>query len=152
MVREAHASPTMGFFIDMITRDIGLEDCILDLLDNCVDGAGKTLAREGRSSRTETAYEAFHVHIDISKDQFRIRDNCGGISISEAIDYAFHFGRREDAPEIEDFAIGLYGIGMKRAIFKIGKQIQIHSSTSQEAFIVDIDVPAWRNRPNHLGI
>ena len=30
----AKADPTKDFFIDMITRDIGLDECIFDLLDN----------------------------------------------------------------------------------------------------------------------
>jgi len=32
------ASPTKDFFVSMLTRDISLDDAILDLLDNCVDG------------------------------------------------------------------------------------------------------------------
>lgn len=37
--RVAHANPTKSFFVRMITRDISLEDCILDLIDNSIDGA-----------------------------------------------------------------------------------------------------------------
>ncbi len=33
-----NAEPTKGFFIDMLTKDIGLVDCILDLVDNSIDG------------------------------------------------------------------------------------------------------------------
>jgi hypothetical protein len=36
---KAGANPTKAFFVTMITRDITLEDCILDLIDNSVDGA-----------------------------------------------------------------------------------------------------------------
>ncbi|MBF0956152.1 MAG: hypothetical protein HXK15_07140, partial [Actinomyces sp.] len=36
---QAQASPTKQFFVSMLTRDIGLADAILDLLDNCLDGA-----------------------------------------------------------------------------------------------------------------
>jgi hypothetical protein len=32
------ASPVKSFFVSWLTRDISLEDAILDLLDNCVDG------------------------------------------------------------------------------------------------------------------
>ena len=32
------ASPVKSFFVSMLTRDIQLEEAILDLLDNCVDG------------------------------------------------------------------------------------------------------------------
>lgn len=35
----AQASPTKQFFVSMLTRDISLADAILDLLDNCLDGA-----------------------------------------------------------------------------------------------------------------
>ena len=36
---KAQASPAKRFFVEMLTRDIELADAILDLLDNCVDGA-----------------------------------------------------------------------------------------------------------------
>lgn len=32
------AAPVKSFFVEMLTRDIALDDAILDLLDNCVDG------------------------------------------------------------------------------------------------------------------
>jgi hypothetical protein len=34
---SARAYPTKEFFIEMFTRDISLEDCILDLIDNSID-------------------------------------------------------------------------------------------------------------------
>ena len=34
-------NPTKTFFIQMITRDITINDAIIDLLDNSVDGASK---------------------------------------------------------------------------------------------------------------
>jgi len=36
---RAEVSPTKQFFVSMLTRDINLADAILDLLDNCLDGA-----------------------------------------------------------------------------------------------------------------
>ena len=89
------------------------------------------------------SYEQFYTKLHINSEEFRIEDNCGGISIDDAIDYAFHFGRRPDAPAEGGFSIGLYGIGMKRAILKIGENIEIHSSTDQEAFRCMIDVNDW---------
>ena len=35
----AAAIPTKQFFVSMLTRDISLADAILDLIDNCLDGA-----------------------------------------------------------------------------------------------------------------
>lgn len=34
-----NAEPTKAFFVDMLTRDIPLEQAVLDLVDNSVDGA-----------------------------------------------------------------------------------------------------------------
>ncbi|WP_202949120.1 hypothetical protein [Halomonas sp. KM-1] len=42
MNSRALANPTKSFFVKMLTRDITLEDCILDLIDNSVDGAWKS--------------------------------------------------------------------------------------------------------------
>lgn len=135
---KAHAAPSKEFFVRMITKDIHLEDCILDLIDNCLDGA----RRNSANAPDATRYQGFAARIEISPDFFKIEDNCGGIGVDQAIDYAFHFGRRKDAPP-GDHSIGLYGIGMKRAIFKMGNAIAIRSSTNLDSFAATIDVDAW---------
>lgn len=147
MSKKIDASPTKDFFVRMITRDITLEDCILNLLDNCIDGAGKDLERKGISHSEDSLYEGYQAKIVVKENSFFIDDNCGGISLDEAIDYAFHFGRRPDAPKDTEFAIGLYGIGMKRAIFKLGNLINISSCTDNECFQVNIDVNHWLEHP-----
>ena len=142
-MKNADATPTKDFFVRMITKDISLEDCLLDLVDNCLDGARRKIVAKDGDGKMIESYEQFHTKLFIASEEFRIEDNCGGISIDDAIDYAFHFGRRPDTPTDEDFSIGLYGIGMKRAILKIGNNIEIHSSTDQEAFRCVIDVNDW---------
>lgn len=137
--------PTKDFFVKMITKDISLEDCILDLIDNCLDGARKVKLAETPGAIIND-YSDFYAKIIFNSDGFEVSDNCGGISISEAIDYAFHFGRRSDAPTEGEYSIGLYGIGMKRAIFKMGASIDILSSNTKEAFHTTIDVNEWLNR------
>ena len=134
----------------MITKDISLEDCILDLIDNCLDGARKS-GYVANAGAVVDDYSGFHARIDFDDQQFAIVDNCGGIKIAEAIDYAFHFGRRANAPTEGDYSIGLYGIGMKRAIFKMGNLIDIHSSTASEAFRTVIDVNKWLTRTSADG-
>lgn len=141
MTEKANAQPTKEFFVNMITKDIQLDACILDLLDNCLDGANAQLANNG--TQTDQRYQSYWAKITLSEDEFKIEDNCGGISVDEAINYAFRFGRRPDAPSEADYSIGLYGIGMKRAMFKIGKDIYIESSTTEQAFYVSIDVDDW---------
>lgn len=141
MTWTAHANPTKEFFIDMITRDIGLDECIFDLLDNCIDGA-----KRSADPQAVRRYDGFSAHLTLSKDKFVLKDNCGGIPLADAVDYAFHFGRRPDAPTGEGQSIGLYGIGMKRAIFKMGRDITIRSAVEQqshEAFQTRILVDEW---------
>ena len=126
----------------MVTRDISLADCIFDLLDNSIDGAHRTLKREGEASAT-SRLDRFHVSVTYTGQAFRVQDDCGGMSLNDAIEYAFHFGRRKDAPKDVDQSIGLYGIGMKRAIFKIGRHAEVVSSIGEDSFLVMVDVEKW---------
>lgn len=145
MTEIAQALPAKEFFIRMITKDISLDDSILDLLDNSVDAARKTHAAAGGNG----LLSQFTVDLAFDEDNFKISDNCGGMSIADAKDKAFHFGRRKD-PDPEDTAtIGVYGIGMKRAVFKLGKRISLVSSTATESFHTTIDVDAWEAEPTN---
>ena len=138
MSEKADAYPAKEFFISMLTRDISLTDCILDLLDNSVDGARRSSA-ESRPKDLSKSY----VHLELTSDHFEIRDNCGGIPLSDAKEYAFNFGRRKDAPRLSGESIGIYGIGMKRALFKLGKKLHLESSSQSDSFQTTIDVESW---------
>ncbi len=142
-----HAEPTKDFFIRMITRDITLQDCIFDLLDNCLDGAGREIKLKQPNPHEEQRYQGFWAKVVLEHDRFEIADNCGGITLTDAVEYAFHFGRRTDAPSDVNHSIGLYGIGMKRAVFKIGKKINVESHADQ-SFLVHIDVDEWAKDPD----
>jgi len=133
---KADAFPTKEFFIDMLTTDVNLDDAIVDLVDNCVDGANRTA--EGPSD-----YSDFWVKIKLSENEFNISDNCGGIDIKLAKNYAFRFGRPSKADLLE-WSIGNYGIGMKRALFKIGNRFEVDSTTEKSHFNIDIDVNKWK--------
>ncbi len=138
-VDRAIAIPTKSFFVSMLTRDISLEDAILDLLDNCLDGALRS------SNGTEVEYEKFFVSISMSKDGFSIEDNCGGIPRDIARKYAFKMGReKNDSRDSNSETIGMYGVGMKRAIFKMGKNAVVATSHDDDQFKVEI-TPEWLN-------
>src|SRR6266849_9758002 len=141
----ADASPTKQFFIRMITRDIRLEDCILDLIDNSLDGATRLIHKKLPSRDEDNKFAGFEISLSLD-GEFSISDNCGGIGLKLAKEVAFHFGRPKDAPPDKDYMIGLYGIGMKRAMFKLGKLIKIESSTKDDAFKMMIDVDAWEKK------
>ncbi|MCJ2143688.1 ATP-binding protein [Methylobacterium sp. E-066] len=145
-IAKAKANPTKAFFVHMITRDINLSDCILDLIDNSIDAARTKSAFTAPSLDATPDYKPYSIEISISKDEFQIKDNCGGLSLSDATDYAFTFGRRDD-DEADPFTIGVYGIGMKRAMFKLGKRILIRSTHEGDpSFKAVIDVDTWATR------
>ena len=134
---EVKASPAKAFFVEMITRDIELQDAILDLLDNCVDGVKRTAKR----AEGPKAYKGYYAHITFNKSSFTIEDNCGGISWETAETYAFAMGKH-DSKSDQNETIGVYGIGMKRAIFKMGKECVVHSHHKKSTFEVYIE-PSW---------
>jgi hypothetical protein len=133
-----HADPTKDFFVNMITRDIALEDCIFDLLDNSIDGARK-------SRKSAESFDGYEARLNFDAEGFVLSDNCGGILLSDAIDYAFHFGRRADKEEVSG-GIGLYGIGMKRALFKMGKNVEVRSHAADASFLVKVEVEEWAKK------
>ena len=116
---KAKANPTKAFFVKMITRDITLEDCIFDLIDNSIDGAWEQKGGQPMRLGDNIKLTEYRISIEVKSDRFSIHDNCGGISLDDAVEYAFTFGRQEKALT-ENYSIGVYGIGMKRAIFKNG--------------------------------
>ncbi|HDV6321352.1 TPA: ATP-binding protein [Burkholderia multivorans] len=138
---QAQAFPAKRFFVDMLTRDIELQDAILDLLDNCVDGAMRL--NQSRSVDPVYPYKGYEARLTLTATSFVIDDNCGGIPRDLAEKYAFRMGRPDIGRDPELPTVGVYGIGMKRAIFKIGRSASILSRVSKdESFEVKID-PRW---------
>ena len=131
-----NVSPSKSFFVQMLTRDIALSDAILDLLDNCVDGILRSkITKEGIAP-----YNSYQADITVGKDSFSIEDNCGGIPW-ENREYAFKLGRPADRQTNNDSTIGTYGIGMKRAIFKIGEHAEVYTKTNGFSYKVTFDKP-----------
>lgn len=129
----AIAIPTKQFFVSMLTRDISLADAILDLVDNCLDGALR-FANGG-----EVDYSKHFVKIALTDEFFSIEDNCGGIPREVAKNYAFKMGREpDDDRDSDNETIGMYGVGMKRAIFKMGREATVRTLYGDDAFEVPI--------------
>jgi len=164
------AYPSKIFFINMLTRDISVSDCILDLLDNSIDSIlteekvnTLELLENGYINHTSTIFTDKVIEITLSSNEFSIIDNCFGIDRNTAINYAFRFG--SDGPRvISKSGLSVYGIGMKRAFFKIGNDIQLISETKDESYQINIDVEKWAQEvdwdfylddktktPNHTG-
>jgi len=124
------ANPTKDFFINMLTKDIPLTRAIIDLVDNSIDGALRL--RPGGN------YDHLQINITINNTKFVIQDNCGGIPLNIAKNYAFLFGRPAKA-EFTPNSVGLFGVGMKRAIFKMGTYFEVESKTQDWHYPVKIE-------------
>lgn len=129
------------FFIEMLTKDIELLPAIVDLVDNSVDGA--------RSLHPDGDLAGQWVKIEFGDASFTISDNSGGISADIARHYAFRFGRSKDFTGVKR-SVGQFGVGMKRAIFKIGQAFAVQSAfrgttgtNDGSRFELKVDVEEW---------
>ncbi len=139
---EIDARPAKELFIFMLTKDISLIDTINDLVDNSIDGA-KRLRGKGN-------FKHLWIHITANKTLFEIEDNCGGIEADIAKHYAFRFGRPSESKPDKD-SVGLFGVGMKRAFFKLSSHFRVESSAERSSFELEVDVADWIARPHHWG-
>lgn len=139
VINVIKATPTKDFFIDMLTRDIPLNRAIIDLIDNSIDGA--------KSITKGEHYTGLAVKLILTKSSFTIEDNCGGFPLSVAKEYAFRFGRPKEAKFV-DHSIGRFGVGMKRALFKIGGAFIVESKKMRDHFSVSVDVAKWLSKPD----
>jgi hypothetical protein len=150
------ARPTKRFFVRMLVRDIELVPAIIDLIDNSVDGAKRLAAeapkrkkskKKAPASRTAKLGEgidlsAHRIDITIDGQSFLIEDNCGGIELDRALEYAFRFGRPDDVDPVEG-EVGQFGVGMKRALFKMGQRFEVESVAPKSSFKVTVPVAEW---------
>jgi hypothetical protein len=137
------AFPAKRFFVDMLTRDIELLDAVLDLIDNSLDGAMRDSAKENRMDGKK--YQDYKVDISFDSTHFCIEDNCGGIPKQVAIHSAFRMGRPSSNIDADLPTVGVYGIGMKRSIFKMGRKCTVTSTTGDIILEVNI-TPEWMAR------
>ena len=129
-----NSSPSKEFFLNMITKDVTVESSILDLIDNSIDAY--------KREKDKIKQGIIEISYSIADDYFSINDNCGGMSKEIAINKAFRFGneRSRDAG-----TLGMYGIGMKRSIFKIGSDFVVESKTDTDSYKVYMNRDEWMN-------
>lgn len=143
--KQIEASPTKRFFVEMLTRDIDLIDAILDLLDNCIDGVLRISRTKAQEHRSGGGYKDRWAAITLNPKKFAIKDNCGGIELSVAENYAFMMGRPKNDADSNIPTVGMYGIGMKRAIFKMGRSATVRTQTAKDSY--EVEIPnTWFNQ------
>jgi len=150
---EANANPEKRFFVSLLTRDISLIDAVIDLTDNSVNAAMKAADNKFATSKDfekliphRTSKPPVRIEVTISEKKISIVDNAEGIDFTSAKEDIFRFGHPEDSVTGRD-RFSVYGIGMKRAVFKIGNKIKIISDHNSGGFSLDLDVQNWVNDP-----
>lgn len=150
---EADANPEKRLFISLLTRDIPMIAAMLDLIDNSVNAAVEPFA-----DRLETAdgyvdvlndkslVPTAEIRLKISPDKIDIIDTAPGISSETAQKHVFKFGRSEDEENDSD-RLSVYGLGLKRAIFKLGNKVHIVSDHVDGGFELLLDVAKWAKDP-----
>lgn len=138
------ARPEKRFFVEMLTRDIEFAPAVIDLVDNSVDGAKRLRGPVDDDSdvNPKERFAGLIVALVLKEETFEISDNCGGFSRQVATEYAFRFGRAVGQPTTEG-EVGQFGVGMKRALFKLGNAFTVESEHQGERWAVEVDVPTW---------
>lgn len=145
----ADASPEKRLFISLITRDVSLAEALLDLIDNSINAA---LVPRAPDLKTADDYQRLlkntrikpkvQIDLTVGLTKITITDNAPGISLKTAEHHVFKFGRAVNEADESD-RLSVYGIGLKRAMFKCGNKISIMSDHRKGGFELELNVKAW---------
>jgi hypothetical protein len=131
-------TPTKAVVVDSITRDATNEECVFDLIDNSIDAARNSIFRHiSPKLRTELpdSYSGYEIRLYLSGANFRIVDNCGGIPIDTLKNTAFRFGEQSE----QRMGIGAFGVGLNRAMLRLGAIGKLTTDTGRERAEVSLD-------------
>jgi len=140
-------SPTKEVVVDGITRDATDHECIFDLIDNSIDAARNIIFRNiSPKLRNELleGYAGYEIKLYLSATSFRIWDNCGGIPIDELKKTAMRFGERSE----QSMGIGAFGVGLNRAIFRLGDTIHISTDTGRQRAELELEKSKYIDTKN----
>lgn len=128
--------PTKEVVVDSLTRDISVEACLFDLIDNSIDAARDTIFADSRDTSRQKlpdSYDGFNIALTFNNDGFLIDDNCGGITVERLRTMVLRFGARSS----HLLGIGIFGLGLNRALFKLGRVSHLKTDTgSQRAELI----------------
>lgn len=121
------------YVFSILTADISVADSILDLIDNSIDAARKHIARQpdsGANPILPESYEGYEIDLTIDQNKIEIVDNCFGIEEHLLTEKAFRLGARSN----EGFSIGIYGVGLIRAFWKLANSGEMVTDTGDQAY------------------
>jgi hypothetical protein len=135
-------SPTKAVVVNSLTRDATVEACVFDLIDNAIDAAGahaRQALLEDLPNELLDSYAGYEIALTFSGKSFKIEDNCGGISVAALKSMALRFGQRSS----HEAGIGVFGVGLNRALFKLGAVSTVTTDTGSASATLKLDVSLY---------
>lgn len=120
---EVQFNPAPAYLFDYLTADIQTAECIFDLIDNSIDAARSVMTGKTQGDSLPSDYKGFCIEVTLRSDLVSIHDNCSGISETTFTTLAFRAGEKSQHP----FGIGHFGVGLKRAILKLGDRCTVET-------------------------
>lgn len=120
---QVQFNPAPAYLFDYLTADIQTAECIFDLIDNSIDAARAVMGGGVKDDVLPDKYDGFRIDLTLTPDAVVIHDNCSGMSETTFAELAFRAGEKSQHP----FGIGYFGVGLKRAILKLGDQCTVET-------------------------
>jgi hypothetical protein len=137
-----NTQPTKQVVVSGLTKDATVRACIFDLTDNSIDAARNRLfaaPNENEVRDLPDSFADFKITLHVDKQGVKIQDNCGGIPVDNLRDMVLRFGR----PSSHELGIGAYGVGLNRAIFKLGRRTHLSTDTGSQRAELILDVEKY---------
>jgi hypothetical protein len=108
-------------------------EAVHDLVDNAIDAARDRILA-GASSEVDqyglpSDYRGFVISLRFGAASISILDNCSGIDPSTLAERVFVTGSESS----HRFGIGFFGVGLKRALLRLGTSYMLHTDTGSRA-------------------
>jgi hypothetical protein len=145
---EVDTRPTKDVVVRGLTTDATVEACILDLIDNAVDAARDDAMRASGTSEVPKSYDGYEIALTLDGTKLQIKDNCGGIAVKDLKSEVLRFGKRVT----HDHGIGAFGVGLNRAIFRLGHEAQIITDTGKERSSLILKTEEYLRDPDNWNI
>ncbi len=122
-----------GYFQRLLTRDISAMESIHDLVDNAIDAARdrilSLLDAPVDQYGLPADYRGFRIALRLGATSISILDNCVGIDPATLSERVFVTGSESS----HRFGIGFFGVGLKRALLRLGTTYRLHTDTGSTA-------------------
>jgi hypothetical protein len=132
--------PTKQVVVGSLTRDVSVETCVFDLIDNAIDAARDVLFQgtpPKERNHLPESFVGYEVKLTLSGAGLKIEDNCGGISVADLKKMVMRFGQLST----HEMGIGAFGVGLNRALFKLGRvsHLRTDTGTQRAEFVLKTD-------------